>query len=150
MVQLYQNASQYVMGNGTVLTATYPTMTTGSFTVQWTGGAGGTTVDRTIEWRRLSDGTITTVWLKLPAFTVNIGTANSIFGVLCTTATVPSNLSVLQKPNLPIITTFNGVVQCGWLVHFGTTLGVQPGNKGPAVANTVCGIPNVAIVSYMI
>ena len=142
-------ASQYVMGNGTLLTATYPTMTTGSFTVQWTGGAGGTTADRTIEWRRLSDGISTTVWLKLPVFSVTIGTASN-FGVGMTTATVPANLSVASQPHLPIIVAFNGVVQCGWLHHFGTSLGVQPSNKAATVVGQVCGIPNVAIVSYMI
>ena len=143
-------ALQYVMGDATLLTATYPTMTTGSFTLQWTGGAGGTTSDQTIDWRRISDGTSTTVWLRLRAFTVTIGTANSQFGVLCTVATVPANLSVLLQPNLPIITTFNGIIQCGWLVHYGTTLGIQPANKSPALATTVCGIPNVTMVSYMI
>ena len=43
-------ATQYLMGNGSLLTATYPTMTTGSFAVQWTGGTGGTTSDQTITW----------------------------------------------------------------------------------------------------
>ena len=65
-------------------------------------------------------------------------------------ATVPANLNVTGQPHLPMIVAFNGVVQCGWLVHYGTSLGVQPGNKGAANANTACGIPNVAIVSYMI
>ena len=144
-------ASQLLLGNGGVIPiATYPTMTTGSFTLQWTGGAGGTTSDQTIDWRRISDGTSTTVWLRLRAFTVTIGTANSQFGVLCTVATVPANLSVLLQPNLPIITTFNGIIQCGWLVHYGTTLGIQPANKSPALATTICGIPNVTMVSYMI
>ena len=143
-------ATQYLMGNGSLLTATYPTMTTGSFAVQWTGGAGGTTQDRTIEWRRLSDDTSTTVGLIFPLFSVTIGTANSNFGVLMTTATVPANLSVAGQPNLPIMTNFNGVTQCGWLVHYGNSLGIQNSNKGAALAGTVCGIPNVAIVSYMI
>lgn len=130
--------------------STYPTITSGSFAVQWTGGAGGTTHDRNIEWRRISDGIITTVWLKLTAFSVTIGTANSNFGVLMTTATVPANLSVLGQPCLPLITVFNNVVQCGWLVHYGTTLGIQNSAKGTALAGTVCGIPQTAIVSYMI
>ena len=138
------------MGNGSLLTATYPTIKTGSFAVQWTGGAGGTTKNQNIEWRRISDGTSTTVWLKLPAFTVNIGTANSIYGVLCTTATVPANLSVLGQPFLPVIATFAGITQCGWMTHYGTSLGIQPGNRGAALAGTVCGLSNLSIVSYMI
>jgi hypothetical protein len=141
-------STQYLMGNGSLLTATYPTMTTGSFAVQWTGGAGGTTADRNISWRRLSDGTSTTVWLTLPTFTLTIGTASN-FGIL-STATVPANLQVAGQPHLPIIVNFNGIVQCGWLHHFGNTLGVQPSNKAATVVGQVCGIPNVAIVSYMI
>ena len=136
--------------NGTTDINIYPTMTSGSFAVQWTGGSGGTTQDRTISWRRLSDGISTTVWLTLPVFSVTIGTANSNFGVLCTTATVPANLQVANQPHLPIIVNFNGIIQCGWLHHFGSTFGVQPSNKGAALAGTVCGIPNVAIVSYMV
>ena len=142
--------SQLLLGNGTTIPiTTYPTMTTGSFSVQWTGGAGGTTQDRTIEWRRISDGTSTTVWLKLPVFSVTIGTASN-FGVGMTTATVPANLSVTGQPHLPIIVSFNGVIQCGWLVHYGTSFGVQQTNKQPTVVGTAVGIPNVAIVSYMI
>ena len=143
-------ASQYVMGNGTLLTATYPKITTGSFAVQWTGGAGGTTADRNISWRRLSDGISTTVWLTLPVFSVTIGTANSNFGVLMTVASVPANLQVANQPHLPIIVSFAGVIQCGWLVHYGTSFGVQQANKQPTVVGTAVGIPNVAIVSYMI
>jgi hypothetical protein len=143
--------SQLLLGNGgNIPITTYPTMTSGTFTVQWTGGAGGTTSDQTITWKRLSDGTNTTVWMMFRAFSVTIGTANSNFGVLCTTATVPANLSVLLQPNIPIMANFNGVVQCGWLVHYGNALGIQPGNKGPAVAGTVCGIPGVTMISYMI
>ena len=143
-------ALQYVMGDATLLTATYPTMTTGVFAVQWTGGAGGTTQDRNIEWRRISDGISTTVWLRLVPFTVTIGTANSNFGVLMTTGTVPSNLSVTGQPCLPLITTFAGATQPGWLVHYGVSLGIQNSAKGAALIGTVCGIPQQTIVSYMI
>ena len=125
-------------------------MTTGSFTLQWTGGDGGTTSDQTINWRRISDGTSTTVWLRLAPFTITIGTANSNFGVLCTTATVPANLSVLGQPFLPVIATFAGITQCGWMTHYGTTLGIQPGNRAAALTGTVCGLANLSIVSYMI
>jgi hypothetical protein len=143
-------STQYLMGNGSLLTATYPTMTTGSFTIQWTGGAGGTTVDRNISWRRLSDGISTTVWLTLPTFSVTIGTASN-FGIGNTTGTMPSNLWVANQPHLPIIVSFNGVIQCGWLVNYGTgNIHVQPANKAATVVGQVCGIPNVAIVSYMI
>ena len=143
--------SQLLLGNGgNIPITTYPTMTTGSFTLQWTGGAGGTTSDQTVNWRRISDGTSTTVWLRLAPFTVTIGTANSNFGVLCTNPTVPANLSVAGQPFLPVIATFAGVIQCGWMTHYGTTLGIQPGNRGAALAGTVCGLSNLSIVSYMI
>jgi hypothetical protein len=125
-------------------------MTTGSFTLQWTGGAGGTVSDQTVNWRRISDGTSTTVWLRFAPFTVTIGTANSNFGVLNTVGTVPANLNVTGQPNLPILTTFAGVQSCGWLVHYGTSLGISKPDKQPALAGTVCGLPNTAIVSYMI
>ena len=67
-----------------------------------------------------------------------------------TAATVPANLSVAGQPNLPIMTNFNGVTQCGWLVHYGNAFGIQPSNKGPALAGTSCGIPLLTMVSYMV
>ena len=86
----------------------------------------------------------------LPTFTVTIGTASN-FGIGNTTGTMPSNLWVASQPHLPIIVSFNGVIQCGWLVNYGNgQMNVQPANKAATVVGQVCGIPNTAIVSYMV
>jgi len=132
------------------LSSIYTKVTGGSFNVQWTGGAGGTIANRTITFKRISDGTNTMVWLTLGPFTVTIGTASN-FGVRLTTLTMPSNLWAAAQPHLPICVVFNGVVQCGWLVNFANgNLGVQPGNKATTIIGQVCGISNTSIVSYMI
>ena len=146
-------AAQYVMGNGTLLTATYTTMTSGTFDVNFSGlTAGATTSLQTLTYRKISNGSISTVFLSIPPFTVSIGTTNSTNGVSSDgTGALPIDLRPSTNPYVPLIATFGGVAQTGWFRMWTTgSISIYPNNLSAAIANTICGIPQRTMISYIL
>jgi hypothetical protein len=137
---------------GTLSTSTYPTITSGSFSTTFTGvTTGATTSLQTITYKKVFDGTNTIVTMRIPAFTVTIGTTAANFGVLCTSNAIPADITPSYGPFLPVCATFAGVVQTGWLqIYSGApgTFGLLPNNRGACAANTVCGISQPSVVTY--
>ena len=93
-------ASQYVMGNGTLLFATYPTITTeGNFTTTFNCG-GAVSASITISIRKISNGTNSVVHLFIPQVIWTTGAGGG-------TASSTSALPLGVRPSVPGGSNYN-------------------------------------------
>jgi hypothetical protein len=144
-------STQYLMGNGSLLTATYPTLTTGSFSLTIPAGTGGTPTTVTVNYRKLSNGVQTTVWLIFPI--TNITNGNPAISWISSVAVLPADIRPAVATYIPIAVR-NGTTYTMGLLWIYTSGVLQISDlaftNSFTTAGAVCGINAPQQVTYVI
>jgi hypothetical protein len=139
------------MGNGSLLTATYPTFVSSSFSATFPAGT-GTPVTVTIGVRKISNGTQTLVTLIIPQILVTMQTVTTITlqtsGSVLTTDLRPAVLAYIPINIRNGATYTMGLI---WIYPNGFIgLSDVSGNPSYFTPGAICGVPLTTQISYAI